>query len=563
MEKIRLLSLSCLIFLLTGGCRPSAVSTPTATETPFPTRQAGMDLAYAYPLPSTLSAGADTIYPAPASLTRTPSSSPTKKPTFPPTLTLTPVLPTPIPGQEPEPAIKIVPADLVAGNSVLHDLILIEAKLSFPFDYSKYSALFEDLLDTPETKDNGFDRVLWAVSPDGKRMGRLTPLGKDTLLFIPSSGARKPLVVEYGVHFNSPDLISVSLPEECYDAPLTAFDPSHDPNKCQYFKFSPDGRYLSYTFNEGSCRRIMNIQEVSTGKVIYQDEVNGGIPEFLPDDRAFFTIGHCEGGSTLMVDLKTGQVETAGGYAWEYQWNTTHTAFLVQISPYQGFTGRSFWGYDTKTERLFSIPVTEHTLDSPAVWTPYGSRILYVHRDFSAVQNGSFLPKGTSQIMRLDPASGITEVVLSDPGYDFDLCLLSQSLICPQKHPDWFEVKRYPVPADPDERARYSKAVIECLETGSCPPEPEMMALNWRTGELLPWEQSPTAAPTSTPAGPRQRGESNYPLPPDPGQKPFYASPSGEYAFYIGADGISLWRVIGNNPPVLWVHAGDYFYYLP
>jgi len=72
---------------------------------------------------------------------------------------------------------------------------------------------------------------------------------------------------------------------------------------------------LLWHTNESNCARTLNIQEVSTGKVVYQEESNNLFPEYLPNAKAFINVGHCEGGSALLVDLNTGQAQTASGYA--------------------------------------------------------------------------------------------------------------------------------------------------------------------------------------------------------------------------------------------------------
>ncbi len=98
-----------------------------------------------------------------------------------------------------------------------------------------------------------------------------------------------------------------------------------------------------------------------------------------------------------------------------------------------------------------------------------------------------------------------------------------------------------------------------CLAYGlDCAASAELFALNYRTGELVPWDQFtlPTPAPTATP--------SPTPLPgPDLTRQPVYTHPSGRYAFYVGLDGHSLWLEPQEGDPVLWVNDGTNFVYIP
>jgi hypothetical protein len=477
--------------------------------------------------------------------------------------TNSPTIPTPIPGLEPDPLQIITPADMTEGNTLLHDLILFETPSIFPFDYEKYSQKFQGLIGDFNTVGPDNDYRLWAVSPDGKRMGRLTPAGLNTMMFMPQSPSQKPVIVEYDIHLNNSDLVPVSLPEECDAYKTKPVDAVGDFNVCRYFKFSPDGRYLSYTFDEQGCNRTLSILEVSTGKMIYQNLVNSLYPEFLSNGKAFIKMGHCEGGGTLLVDLKTGKEQEAGDYAWEYEWNKPHTALLVQVHPYQGIIGRSFWGYNVQNDTLFSAPQISKSMDSPATWVPAGTHIIFQHREFVDGDSSlAYLPKGSSQIIRKDLESGKNQVILTDPRYDYWLC--DQNQPCIFKNPDWVQVKRSLIPTDPGELAIYQAAVLECLDHGECILIRETLALNWRTGELRPWDQVPAAPPTATPTGQyKLRGEDYAPLPPNPGGKLIYINPSGDFAFYVGADGTSLWKVQKNGEPVVWVEYGINFIYLP
>lgn len=559
--------IGCVFIIALGACGVSPTPVPvqptlppaataSATQIAYPPPAATLPASIAYPPPDLTKTAGYTPLP-----TRPPFPTFTPRPTV--ASSSTPVIPTPIPGLEPEPVQIISPNDFISDSSKLHDLILFETSGLFPFNPEKYSLKFRSVLDgvgqSPER-----DGELWAISPDGKRMGRLTLPGLNSKIFIPQSAVQKPGIVEYGIHLDNPGLKAVALPAECYSV-LNLSDPEHglEYYHCRNFKFSPDGLYLSYTHDESNCNRLLSILDVATGKLIYQKTVNSLYPEFVSKDKMFINIGHCEGGGSLFVDLKTGKEQEAGDYAWDYDWNTSHSAFLVAVGPYAGFIGRSFWGYNNLTGQLFSPPQINYSLQSPSTWVPDGTYILYEQREFTYEEfKFKTTPKGTSSLMRYDFVSGKAQVILSDPRYDYWLCV-SQFMPCKFKHPDWIQVARSPVPTDPVELINYQEAVINCIQEGQCFKDPELFALNWRTGQLLPWDQVPSA-PIPTPASQyKNRGNDFKPLPPDRSSRLVYAHPSGDYAFYVGADGTSLWRVVKGGQSVVWVENGENFIYLP
>lgn len=94
-----------------------------------------------------------------------------------------------------------------------------------------------------------------------------------------------------------------------------------------------------------------------------------------------------------------------------------------------------------------------------------------------------------------------------------------------------------------------------------CAGPVERLALNWRTGELLPWEQAPIPGPAPTPSPPEPTPR---PSPgPDLAGEPLYTDPAGRYRLYTGPDRRGLWCVPAEGEPVLWVEQGNHFFYIP
>ncbi len=344
---------------------------------------------------------------------------------------------------------------------------------------------------------------------------------------------------------------------------MPADSPNRDMFLCQNFKYSPDGRYLSFTYMENFCSRMLLILDTNSMQVVYSKSVNSLYPEFINNGKMFTTTGHCEGGATIMVDLKTGMEQDAGDYAWEYDWNQAHTAFMVPVTPYQGFISSSFWAYQAQADQLINPPKVNYGVQSPSTWVPAGTHILYEQREFTVDNTLNPLPKGNSQILRLDMATGKTQEILSDPGYDYWLCG-NPFQTCTFRHPDWVLVARSPVPTDPDKLETYKDAVVACLDIRQCFKDMDLFALNWRTGELLPWDKAPAAAPSPTPTVQfKPRINDGAPLPPVGNSRRVFVDPSGAFALYVGADGSSLWRVTKDGQPIVWVENGENFIYLP
>jgi len=100
--------------------------------------------------------------------------------------------------------------------------------------------------------------------------------------------------------------------------------------------------------------------------------------------------------------------------------------------------------------------------------------------------------------------------------------------------------------------------VLHCVLYGQYCPDGEFLALNWRTGEVTPWEEAPLPAPTPTltPTPASTPG-------PDLSVTPIYVDPGWAFALYPGPGGVGLWRVPAEGEPVVLVADGHHFAYVP
>ncbi len=440
-------------------------------------------------------------------------------------------------------------------NNHLHDLILFSSSVRYPF------AGLQMGLQEPFERDGYFIDMtmpqLWAVSPDGRRAGRLTQYEWGVASYVPSDPTSKPILVEYGVHFNNEHLHTIKLPREClnkntFDAAPIGF--------CHSFQFSPDGQYLGYDFARQNCGEGMVFLDTVTGAEIYRFEGNGHGFEFLSSGKVLLGKGHCEGGGLFLFDPLT-QSERPLGEGGIGVWNNDRSALVLSVPTYYNISG-TMWGYSVAQDNLF---LEADPFSDRPVWAPDGTHLLYQYRPVDT-SGGGYSYTGSRQIIRVDAVNGEKKVLASDPAYDYDLCEIEFNSYesCEQWYGDWIQLRRFPfqplsvsfegIPTPP---GSYSQ--LQCLIYGKeCSTPPELFALNWRTGELLPWAEAPLPTPTPTPALPPTCAAK-----PDLNRPAVYTHPLGAYSFYVGDDNKSLWLVPQIGQPVLWVQDGENFVYVP
>jgi hypothetical protein len=445
-------------------------------------------------------------------------------------------------------------------NFGLQGLILFTSQSLYPFPGLAVGLPYDDqgvLIQSPPTQ-------LWAISPDGLRLGRLTQAALGGALFIDPQGNAAPLLVQYGQYFSHPDLATIDLPAECYGILPGSEALLSDSLPCSDFTFSQDGRLLAFYFGPQICGRGIMLLDTLNEQVVFRSAAGSGHWfELLPEGRALIATGHCEGGEVSLFDRQAGSLQRLGNEPFELLWNADRSALAAQVYPYQGLDS-ALWGYNTRTNTLFLPQPNQWPRADHPLWTPDGTHLLYQLRSLTYDAGSSqVIFDQPRQLKLVNAASGVAQNLVSDPEYDFHLCAGSDSS-CDRWLGDWVQVRRTPfVPqVIAWEAGAPDTAQLTCLLEGlECPTEPERFALNWRTGELLPWDEftPPSATPQPTPVESAEQPEAG----PDFTRLPVYADPDGQFTFYVGLDKHSLWLVPAQGDPALWVIDSSDFIYLP
>jgi Tol biopolymer transport system component len=444
----------------------------------------------------------------------------------------------------------------------------------------------------------GLEPHIFAFSPDGQRAGTLIPTNFVSYVHLPSNPADKPMLVEYGVDFNHPEMQGVELPPECYQASTSGeeFIP------CSRLQFSPDGRYLGFFYGPTECWRAIIIQDTHTGVQVYHSmQANGHYFTLLDNGRALIATGHCEGGGIQLYDLDSrGAWVKQLGAEGSQSWNIDKSAFVVEVSSYAGID-TSIWGFNLETDQLFMNILDIPQIDDHPVWTPDRQYLLYQHRTFSRSIDG-YSPTAFDhprQIILVDARSGDQQILLSNSAYDFHI---GSCWSCEEWYGDWIQIRQVAFTPESIKGGddMYTSQEFTCRMYGeNCTSPVELYAQNWKTGELRHWSEImasgliPNPDLIETPPEPAQllpvyeQPQGQYTLYNGPEEntfwidwrwggeggamllsgpnlttEPIYEHPSGLYAYYIGIDGMSLWMVPDEGVPLPWVIGGWNYFYL-
>jgi hypothetical protein len=498
------------------------------------------------PTPFVEQTATPTDTPIPATLTPTPGPSPTYNP---------------LPVFNPQTGITMEQLATPDSN-VLSGLIVFSSAAQQPFNFPQ--TVISIGPEPPDPEESG--PWLWAFSPDGQRGGRLTLSDLSFAAYVPPDPAEPALFVGYGMTYSHSAIQTVSLPGECYGMLPEDEAQMGELLPCSDFQFSPDGSLLGFYFGPEVCGRGIIILDTRSGEILYRSDAGVGHSfEFLDNGKALVGTGHCEGGWLNLFDPAT-RTLTELGAAGTTTWNADHTALATRASTYMGLES-VVWGYNVALDLVFLPEPSVWALDDHPLWAPEGQHLLYQHRSL-AYDGTQYTFDGPRAIMIVNAQTGQQDILAGDAEHDYHLCPGSNG-DCDVWYGDWVQVQRVPFQPQTfsfEDALSFSPSInclvhgIECAAQQAAMEDYELLMLNRRTGELLPWDPQalptppPIVVPTTLPAS--SSG-------PDLDRPPVYAHPDGLYAFYVGLDGHSLWLVAAGVEPELWVTEGSGFLYLP
>lgn len=428
------------------------------------------------------------------------------------------------------------PVDLTGfDNKALNDLIVFTSLSGAPFANTNLGKI--DLL-APE-------RRMWAISPDGLRAGRLSSTSQGTALYLSRNEQGPIKFIDNGVNLSHPGLEPVALPEEC--APASG-------NACSEFSFGPEGRTLAYFTSVDNCGRNLSLVDLLLNQTINTwSHVHWY--KFLLDGSLILSLDDCSGNPrNIYLYIPNKNTQAGLGQEGIMLWNPSQQAALVQVQDQLPvFSG--LWGLNLQTSRVFLwMEREQRVIDDSPVWLADGRHFLYQHRPIQFYANSTTIVLGgPRQIILMDAGSRDQRLLAYDGRYDYHLCE-STGVPCEMHYGDWLKIRRTAFKALRISLDETDLPEARCALYGlDCKQQVEEMALNWKTGEMLPWSEAGVTEVEPTPA---------FPLP-DLAVQPVYSDPSGSYAFYTGPGGRTLWYVPAAGDPILWVTEGENFVYLP
>lgn len=447
-------------------------------------------------------------------------------------------LPTPVSNDAPLPeeTARVEPATSTSGELTGQDslsgLVVFTSTSNDPFARSDAGKV---ILDPPA-------RHLWGITPDGELAGRLSDEGADTALVDASKPEGKVLVIASGVENPGESMILVSLPDECRG----------NQKYCTDYQFGLKGRTYAYLSGEESCGRNLTLVERATG-VVLQTWQHVSWYRFNQDGGMLLALDDCSSRYVYQYIPNTG-AQSGMASDGEISWDPSRKAALVQLKGSAPVLS-ALWGFNLQTSSAILWPEQGQIMQDSPTWLDDGRHFVYQHRSIGYDKNsGNAYLEGPRQVILMDAWTRAQHLLAFNTNYDFHLCP-TEGETCQQPYGDWLRVTRTPFHAGGLKLGDPGEAVtVRCALYGlDCAQPAEEFALNWRTGELIPWSEAGLTEAQPAPAFP----------PPNLGTEPVYSDPAGSFYLYTSADGHSLWYVPLSGDPELWVTEGEDFVFLP
>ncbi len=426
------------------------------------------------------------------------------------------------------------PANLPTG------LILFTSTSEQPFQNQSMS---------PASNPNG-ERYLWAISTDGKRAGRVSPEGSGTALFVPGTANKKSKIIPNGFAIAGEQIETVAIPEECAGEGNPA---------CGGFQFSPNGNMLAYFSGADSCGRTLKLYDLIEKKQAYAwEKVHWAY--FFKNGSLMVSLGDCESQFAYLYSPSTGK-QSGVAKVGKPSWNPTHTSVIFQIQN-EPAAQAGLWGFNVETSRVFIWPTKEPVIEDTPIWLADGENFVFQHQTFTydkASKNAVLT--GPRQVIFMNATTRSQKLLGYDSRSNYHLCGAEDlpngtepGSPCEQTYGNWLHIQRLPFQPLHFKMTETNTPAVRCALYGlDCEGKPETLALDWQTGKQYPWEEARVPDATATPSAHR----------PDLDKDPFYQDPNGEFAFYLGKSGKTLWYVPRDREASLWVQDGENFIYLP
>jgi hypothetical protein len=428
--------------------------------------------------------------------------------------------------------------DIGDPNNPPHGLILFASTSTQPIRPSAYS----------DGENGPSERALWAISLDGQRAGRVSPQGQGSALYVSPVPGKKSKVLLNGFQLASDLFEAVAPPAECGEGGQA----------CSDYQFSPNGNLLAYFSGADSCGRKLSLYNVTEAKPVVA-WANTHWYYFFNDGSLMLSLGDCDSQMAYLYVPKTGKqagVEKIG----KAFWNVTHTAVIFQVQGKPELQA-GLWGFNLETSRVFLWPAKDTVIEDSPIWLADGRNFVFQHQPYTYDQaTKSVMLNGPRQVILMNAWTRSQRLLGYDSRSNYHLCGAGDlqqkepGAPCTQPYGDWLRIQRLPYQSLRFKVADRGKPVVRCALYGlDCKDQPEILGLNWQTGKQYPWEEARVPEATVTPGHTQ----------PDLNKDPFYQDPDGQFAFYLGQDGNTLWYVPRDREPVLWVQDAEGFVLIP
>jgi hypothetical protein len=356
--------------------------------------------------------------------------------------------------------------------------------------------------------------------------------------------------MENGFKLSGEQIEPVQLPDEC--------GPDGD-QTCGGFQFSPNGNMLAYFSGLFSCGRKLTLYNLETGKAAATWS-NAHWAYFYKNGSLIISLGDCESQYAYLYVPNTGKqagVEKIG----KAFWNPTHTAVVFQVQGKPELQA-GLWGFNLETSRVILWPSKETVIEDTPIWLEDGQSFVFQHQPYLYDQSTkSVRLNGPRQVILMNAWTRTQRLLGYDSRSNYHLCGAEEIQTgaapgspCAQTNGEWLRIQRLPYVSLRFPVANRDKPEVRCALYGlDCKDNAEVLALNWKTVKQYPWEEARIPQVIPTP-------DYNQP---DLDKDPFYQDPEGQFAFYVGRDGKTLWYVPRDREPTLWVQDAEGFVYLP